>query len=1349
MKNFTKITMLVMLTLFTLSAKAKSGKLGKSKEAKKNTTTHFANGTIGNYVWRDINGDGLNNEPAVAGINNVRVELYKETSPGSNIFNFDSFITTDNDANGKPGYYLFTVTVTAKYKVKFPMVVTGVGLTTQTSTVAIDNNSDASTTDGFSPAFTITVTGTGVALNNLTIDAGYYCNSPITTMNYSLNVGEMVPLGEGLKRVQSNCEYIAPVTIQIPIHITAQPLNDDNSNPSFLGTATMPALPAGTGIISASIRINNVRPKTGSGSWGSEVRINLSGAMIHLGGQGIGSSNNSNPFDYLNNITNLSGISPNGGLINLFYYETSNDVAGPDAVFPAGSPAPNAFITITYGSGDENDAYWYLSQFGEETPLTPDAVFNPVGWPNSGIDNTNTAGSFLFYAGCGGGNRCRQPAIFTILPLCADANALGGKIFIDEDNNGVKDASEVTGLGGIKVIAINSAGIKIDSAVSSNNGVYFLSRVSPSDGQVMVKFIQSTFPNNFALGKTGPNNKTDVQLVTAPNCNVDLGMISTIFNVSTCSNNPDIVVAKFQAGTSNSSNIIVKFPYLSSGQGTPPSTLNSPGSDLGAIWGLAYQAGSNKLFSSAVMRRNTSFGGNNGYRGTGAIYMTDIASNTSDFYLDLNFFAGIDLGTDPHNYSNLLNDQVTSGKNPFDAVGKVSFGDLEISSNGKYLFAVNLNQRKIHKIFINNPAVPGSDITDTDITTFDVPNPGCTGGTYRPWALKYFNNLLYVGVVCDGSGGALGAGTNQFGYVYQMDPNTGAAVQVLSFPLNYKKGYGFFDPGATYPNDGRWNNWIGNWSSCSPRPAEGVGVITYPQPILSGIEIDLNGDMIISLLDRWSMQGITGYTDPFGQYAPRASDCAPNLFGYVPIAGGDLLRAGKCSTGNTWSIENNARVCSGTPTAGANNGEGPGTAPNNGEFYYQESFARAGDGYTVHQETSLGAVTLLPGKGEVLANVFDPLDLYSNGVSRFSNTTGARVSAYEITPMNSGNPFGKTGALGDIELLCDASFSPPQPIRIGNKLWIDSDLDGVQDANELPLPGVALSLWRNGAQIASITTNSNGEFIFSSATSGGGVVWTGTGADTAVRPNTAYEIRMAMAQAPLTNYLLATANSTTNLGDDQTDSDALLVTTFTAATTTGVISFTTGTAGVSNYTNDFGVRSATVVPITFVNISAAKQDQAIAVNWQVGVESNISHYIVEKSTNGINFTAIGTVTANNSAQYKLLDVAPVSGRNYYRIKAVELNNTNKFSNTISVLNSAKATVQIIPNPAKENISINGLNGQAAITIFSIDGKVMHRRNTNALTLSQSFDVSDFANGKYFVQIITDAGVVTKQFQVLK
>ncbi len=142
--------------------------------------TSLAQGSVGNYIWLDADRDNLQNEPPSAGINGVVVELW--SSANSIVGDLeDMFVASTTSADsipGFPGYFRFSITSDGSYYLKFPVSSGANVLTGQDLNPELDGNSDADI-DGLSPLFYISLSGTGVALNNYTIDAGYMlCNSP-------------------------------------------------------------------------------------------------------------------------------------------------------------------------------------------------------------------------------------------------------------------------------------------------------------------------------------------------------------------------------------------------------------------------------------------------------------------------------------------------------------------------------------------------------------------------------------------------------------------------------------------------------------------------------------------------------------------------------------------------------------------------------------------------------------------------------------------------------------------------------------------------------------------------------------------------------------------------------------------------------------------------------------------------------------------------------------------------------------------------------------------------------------------------------------------------------------------
>ncbi len=165
------------------------------------TDTLFLNviagfGSIGNYVWNDANGDGLQNEPSSNGINGVTVQLYNATT--------NALVATTVTANslGNPGYYIFNNVAAGDYYVKFPTSYSGSGLTIANQADMVDGNSDANTSTGNSGTITINPALSGQDKDNTTVDAGYHCN--LTTPSISAGGSTTICIGSSVLLTSSS-----------------------------------------------------------------------------------------------------------------------------------------------------------------------------------------------------------------------------------------------------------------------------------------------------------------------------------------------------------------------------------------------------------------------------------------------------------------------------------------------------------------------------------------------------------------------------------------------------------------------------------------------------------------------------------------------------------------------------------------------------------------------------------------------------------------------------------------------------------------------------------------------------------------------------------------------------------------------------------------------------------------------------------------------------------------------------------------------------------------------------------------------------------------------------------------
>jgi uncharacterized protein YxeA len=115
---------------------------------------------------------------------------------------------------------------------------------------------------------------------------------------------------------------------------------------------------------------------------------------------------------------------------------------------------------------------------------------------------------------------------------------------------------------------------------------------------------------------------------------------------------------------------------------------------------------------------------------------------------------------------------------------------------------------------------------------------------------------------------------------------------------------------------------------------------------------------------------------------------------------------------------------------------------------------------------------------------------------------------------------------GDLEVLC-----APQPIEIGNRLWKDTDKDGIQDANEIGIDGVTVTLCDStGAVITTVVTGNGGQYYFTSASTPGSAPYVKAQID--LKTNTKYILKIGnfATQAILLACDPTTANTTTDNG---------------------------------------------------------------------------------------------------------------------------------------------------------------------------------------------------------------------------
>lgn len=173
------------------------------------------------------------------------------------------------------------------------------------------------------------------------------------------------------------------------------------------------------------------------------------------------------------------------------------------------------------------------------------------------------------------------------------------------------------------------------------------------------------------------------------------------------------------------------------------------------------------------------------------------------------------------------------------------------------------------------------------------------------------------------------------------------------------------------------------------------------------------------------------------------------------------------------------------------------------------------------------------------------------------------------------------------------------------------------------------------------------------------------------------------------------------------------------------------------------VQSTGSLPIRSLTVAAAAKNEVVELAWKTVGELNTSHFVVEKSTDGIKFNQLAVVKAKGEGDgsYGLQDNWPVKGMNFYRIRVVDNDATFSFSNIVSARyeNAGKSSAVVYPNPVRSVATVRLHNLQAGNYEMSIlDGtgrRVLSSRIAvaNAYTIS-TIQVGQLAAGTYVLQL---------------
>ncbi len=200
----------------------------------------------------------------------------------------------------------------------------------------------------------------------------------------------------------------------------------------------------------------------------------------------------------------------------------------------------------------------------------------------------------------------------------------------------------------------------------------------------------------------------------------------------------------------------------------------------------------------------------------------------------------------------------------------------------------------------------------------------------------------------------------------------------------------------------------------------------------------------------------------------------------------------------------------------------------------------------------------------------------------------------------------------------------------------------------------------------------------------------------------------------------------------------------------GVTSFSGGTAESS-------VGHSIPLPVGLLSFNAQRTGRVNTITWSTTQEINTSRFVVERSTDGRDYNAIGQVAAagnsNNTRNYSFIDNTPTRGINYYRLRIMDVDSREKFSPVKNVRNEGTADIAVYPNPVIDVMQVNITSDRldrASISVTDMNGKLVY---VKAISLNEgsnylNINTAHFSTGTYVIKIQLNDDLVVRKFNKL-
>lgn len=187
------------------------------------------------------------------------------------------------------------------------------------------------------------------------------------------------------------------------------------------------------------------------------------------------------------------------------------------------------------------------------------------------------------------------------------------------------------------------------------------------------------------------------------------------------------------------------------------------------------------------------------------------------------------------------------------------------------------------------------------------------------------------------------------------------------------------------------------------------------------------------------------------------------------------------------------------------------------------------------------------------------------------------------------------------------------------------------------------------------------------------------------------------------------------------------------------------------------INSNSALPLNLLSFNGVLNNNTVYLNWQTEDETDFSHFTIERSSEGIHFTAIGNVSSTgistrNSYRFDDYNIHGLSSdKIFYRLKMTDKDGKYKYSRVIRFhLDQMTGSLGLFPNPSAHSINLSfekNKKGNIQVNVTDSRGAIVQTLTENiaAGKTSLIMDISTLSSGTYFISVIHEDGILQQKF----